>query len=74
MPADDTAWNWTAPSLSAPDHVHARHERGEVVLIVTGTAGGALPPRKAGARLSQAAALELARFILSAESTAAAEG
>jgi hypothetical protein len=76
MPEPDTAWNWTAPSRSAPDHVHARHEleRGELVLIITGTAGGALPLRKAGARLNRAAALELARFILSAESNTAAKG
>ena len=65
---DLAAWNWTAPSLAYPDHVHARREGAEIVLVVTGNAGGALAGRLGGARMSRPAAVALARFILAGES------
>lgn len=69
--ADDleAVWNWTRDGANPPEHLHGRHERGDLVLIITGSTGGALPVRKAGLRLPRAVALELARFILRAEVT-----
>ena len=68
LPAEDLdAWNWTAPSTAYPDHVHARRDGAEVVLIVTGSARGGLAGRHGGARMTRPAAVALARFILAGE-------
>ena len=61
------AWNWSNPSLGYPGHVHIRREGREVVLIVTGNAGGSIAGKLGGMRMPSAKAADLARFILDGE-------
>ena len=61
------AWNWSNPALGYRDHVHARREGNELVLIVTGNAGGSIAGKLGGMRMPNAEAANLGRFLLTGE-------
>lgn len=68
MTAAAEIFNWQRPTNGTRgDQVHVRREDGEVVLIVTGNAGGAIAGRLGGLRMTRAAAVEMGRFLLEGE-------